>query len=196
MLDVAAPLSNAAPQQAATAVPVNHHLSFREVLSALNPLQYLPVIGTIYRAVTGDEIPEAMRRIGSLVVSGLLGGPIGVAINLVVMVAEKITGIDLDETGQRLLTGNGQTGHSVNQPAPASAPAPEHVAQAAVPAPPSPAPVQAWSPAQLAAYGVRAAGDGALKLADLRGADVLNALELLRVQGAQAAYGRVVHLAG
>lgn len=194
MLDVAAPLSNAGSQHVATTPPVSPHLSFREVLSALNPLQYLPVIGTIYRAVTGDQIPEALRRIGSLVVSGLLGGPIGIAINLVVTAAEKITGIDLDRTGQALLTGIGQAGQPVDRPPSTSVPASEPVARTEMPVPS--VPVQAWSPAQLAAYGVRTAGDGALKLADLRGVDVLNALELLHIQAARAAYGRAVNLAG
>jgi hypothetical protein len=35
-------------------------ISFGDVLSALNPLQYLPVVGSIYRAVTGDTIPETL----------------------------------------------------------------------------------------------------------------------------------------
>src|ERR1700753_2158678 len=74
-------------------------VSFRDVLSALNPLQYLPVVGTIYRAVTGDQIPEALRRIGSVIASGLIGGPIGAAVNVAVQVMEKATGIDLDQTG-------------------------------------------------------------------------------------------------
>jgi hypothetical protein len=158
----------------------------------LNPLQYLPVIGTIYRAVTGDQIPEAVRRIGSLVVSGLLGGPIGVAVNLVVMVAEKLTGIDLDRTGQMLLTGKTHA----NPPAGDPAPAPTPVVHAEPPAPPVTPPNRAWSSAQLAAYGVRTDLDGALRLADLRGAEVLNACELLRIQGARAAYGRAANLAG
>jgi hypothetical protein len=198
MLDVAAPLLDATPQQVVTPAPVAGHLSFREVLSALNPLQYLPVIGTIYRAVTGDQIPEAVRRIGSLVVSGLLGGPIGIAINLAVIVAEKLSGIDLDQTGQALLTGTAQAGHPTGNPASMQAPpaASTAVARLEPSAPPAAPPIQAWSADQLAAYGVRTAADGALKLSDLRGADVLNALELLRVQGARAAYGRAANLAG
>jgi hypothetical protein len=191
MLNAAAPLSDTVPQQVAKPAPVEHHWSFHEVLSALNPLQYLPVIGTIYRAVTGDQIPDELRRIGSLVVSGLLGGPIGVAINLAVMAAEKITGIDLDHTGQMLLTGNAPAGHPANTPAHALAP----VARTQAPAPSAAPPTQAWSPAQLAAYGVSTTADGALKRADLGGADVLNTLELLRMQGARAAYGRTVNLA-
>jgi hypothetical protein len=190
MLDVAAPLSYAGPQQLAQPSPFDHHWSFHEVLSALNPLQYLPGIGTIYRAVTGDQIPEAVRRIGSLAVSGLLGGPIGIAINVAVTLAEKITGIDLDQTGQMLLASIHQAAH------PASNPASAAVAHAAAPAPAPAASVQAWSPAQLQAYGVSTTADGGLKMADRSGADVLNALELQRIQGAQVAYSRAASLGG
>jgi hypothetical protein len=194
MPNVAALQSGAAPQQVAQPAPANHHMSFHDVLAMLNPLQYVPVIGTIYRAVTGDQIPEAARRVGSLIVSTLLGGPIGAAISVVVMIAEKITGIDLDQTGQMLLTGNGHADRPADHPAPVPAPPP--VARAEAPAAPPASAVRAWSPAQLAAYGVSTTRDGVLKLADRSGADVLNALELLRVQGAQAAYGRAVNLAG
>jgi hypothetical protein len=194
MSTVAALQSVVGPQQVVQPAPAEHHLSFHDVLSALNPLQYLPVIGTIYRAVTGDQIPEAVRRVGSFIASALIGGPIGAAINLVVMVAEKVTGIDLDHTGQMLLSGNVQAGRPLTHPAPGPAPVP--VARVETPAVSAASPVRAWSPAQLAAYGVSTAGDGALKRADLRGADVLNALELLRVRGARAAYGRAAGLGG
>jgi hypothetical protein len=191
-------------------------MSFRTVLSALNPLQYLPVIGTIYRAVTGDEIPEGIRRVGSLIVSGLIGGPVGAVINIAMLAAEKISGIDFDKTGQKLLAGIGVTDH----PAAAPGSAPVQVAGPDLPpssmtsklaSPPvsptvatvafrgprliSPPPAEAWSPAQLAAYGVSTVADGTLKLANLTGADVLNALELTRIQVAQTAYGRAVRLA-
>ncbi len=169
-------------------------MSFHDVLAMLNPLQYVPVIGTIYRAVTGDQIPEAARRVGSLIVSTLLGGPIGAAISVGLMVAEKITGIDLDQTGQMLLTGNGHADHPADHPAPGPSSAP--VAPAEAPVASAASAVRAWSPAQLAAYGVSTTRDGVLKRADRSGADVLNALELLRIQGAQAAYGRAGNLAG
>ena len=73
---------------------IGHGFSFHEFLSAMNPLQYLPVVGTIYRAVTGDVIPEALRDGGSMLVSGLLGGPIGLITYIATTIAEKITGID------------------------------------------------------------------------------------------------------
>ena len=69
-------------------------LRFGDILSALNPLQYLPVVGTIYRAVTGDTIPEGLRIAGSFVVSALTGGPFGLLLNAAVTVGEKLTGID------------------------------------------------------------------------------------------------------
>ena len=63
---------------------------FHELLSDINPLQYIPVIGSIYRAITGDEGNLTMRFVASLGTSFALGGPIGVAIT----VGEKIAGID------------------------------------------------------------------------------------------------------
>ena len=81
--------------------------SFTDVLSMLNPLQYLPVLGSIYRASTGDTIPEAVRDVGSLVVSAFTGGPIGVAIGAVTIALEKIAGIDPDQLAQTVLSGLG-----------------------------------------------------------------------------------------
>jgi hypothetical protein len=79
-------------------------LSFHEILSDLNPLQYMPVVGTIYRAVTGDTIPRPLREVGSLVFSGLTGGPVGVATNLAMLAFEKLSGIDLDDVEQKVFT--------------------------------------------------------------------------------------------
>jgi hypothetical protein len=58
----------------------------------------------------------------------------------------------------------------------------------------APAAAEAWSPAQLAAYGVSRTSDGSLKLANLEGADVLNSLELSRIQMVQTAYNRATSL--
>src|SRR5260370_34401806 len=74
-------------------------VSFRDVLSAVNPLQYLPVVGTIYRAVTGDTIPEPLRNMGSLLASGLMGGPVGIITNLASLLLQKVTGIDTEAIG-------------------------------------------------------------------------------------------------
>lgn len=63
--------------------PIHGDTSFREMLHALNPLQHLPVIGTIYRAITGDTIPAPMRVFGSIVAGLLTGGPIGMATGII-----------------------------------------------------------------------------------------------------------------
>jgi hypothetical protein len=205
MLAVAEPQFAAAP--VAPPAPAESHTTFREVLSALNPLQYIPVVGTIYRAVTGDQIAEPLRRIGTLVVSFLMGGPVGALMNLGLFAAEKITGFDIDKTGQAVLHGDlpGDPATASATPAQTATPA---LAQAADPglSPPlvfasveaapsaAPAAAEAWSPAQLAAYGVSRTSDGSLKLANLEGADVLNSLELSRIQMVQTAYNRATSL--
>lgn len=194
------PVAAAAP---ATGGAPRHHptpaasLTFHELLSALNPLQYVPVIGTIYRAVTGDTIPEPILRFGSLVVSALMGGPIGVAINLATMAAEEVTGVDLDRAGQALLHGASIQTAIAGQPStpvahvgpdptqPAHSAAPKRVARQTE-APAAQAAPQPWSPAQLAAYGVTVDRHGTLRLGDSRGADVLNTLEIARIHAAYA----------
>jgi hypothetical protein len=160
-----------APPKAAT----SHGFSFRDLLSALNPLQYLPVVGTIYRAATGDVIPEGVRYAGSMIASGLLGGPVGVVTSIAVTLAEKATGID----PEKIVAGLFQNASSAP---PASAPG----TPVAVAAPDSSS--LALSPQQLAAYGVHVDRAGTLHLGDIHGADVLNSLELARLNRAAAAY--------
>ncbi|MFX9038749.1 hypothetical protein ABTN43_19095, partial [Acinetobacter baumannii] len=50
-------------------------MTFHDVLDMVNPLQQLPIIGPIYRAVTGETITPGARMMGSM----LYGGPIGLA---------------------------------------------------------------------------------------------------------------------
>jgi len=52
--------------------------TFGDFLSSLNPLQNLPVVGTIYRAITGESVLPGLRVVGSLVFGIVTGGPIGV----------------------------------------------------------------------------------------------------------------------
>ncbi len=216
MLEIATPQLVTGPQQEALPAHAESHVTFHQILSALNPLQYIPVVGTIYRAVTGDEIPEPLRRVGTLIVSFLMGGPVGALINVGVFAAEKITGFDIDKTGQAALHGDlpgnpagGSAVASATQAAARTAMAtPAQVDGPDLPAPlvfasvgarssgPASAPgsADAWSPAQLAAYGVSTSEDGTLKLGDVQGADVLNSLELTRVQMVRTAYDRATSL--
>ena len=49
-----------------------------EARNALNPLQYVPVVGMIYRQATGETIPPPMIIAGSVVTGAIFGGPIGI----------------------------------------------------------------------------------------------------------------------
>ncbi len=163
-----APAPSAAAPQAASG---KGGVTFGEVLSCLNPLQYLPVVGTIYRAVTGDTIPEPIREAGSLVVSGLTGGPVGVATSLGMDLAERALGIDTEAIGQHVLAFLGIGHGAPHAAAPAAGPPPAALATAA-------GAVTPFTAAELAA----APGGSA---------DALNGLELGRLAAAQAAYARV-----
>jgi hypothetical protein len=173
-------------------------IPFLDVLSALNPLQYLPVVGTIYRAVTGNTIPEPIRMAGSLVVSGLMGGPIGVLTNIATTIAEKATGIDPERIGRSVLA---QLGSTLGLTTPATSTVVASAPQTPVPASLSfttvaaaTPPRSAWTRAELAAYGISTKPDGSLQQGNLEGADVLNAMELSRLHAANAAYARAMNV--
>ena len=64
--------------------------TFLDLLDIINPLQHIPVVSTIYRSLTGDDIGLAARFIGS----GLFGGVFGVANAALTMAVEEATGQD------------------------------------------------------------------------------------------------------
>jgi hypothetical protein len=64
--------------------------TFSDLLDIVNPLQHLPVIGTIYRAVTGDEISLGARIVGG----ALYGGPVGVMGEAALAAADQAVGGD------------------------------------------------------------------------------------------------------
>ncbi len=62
--------------------------SFYDFLDIINPLHHIPVISTIYRDLTGDEIGLAARIIGG----GLFGGPFGLFNAALTAAVEETTG--------------------------------------------------------------------------------------------------------
>jgi hypothetical protein len=193
--------TSAAPAPAARTAAANAHpFSFHDFLSAMNPLQYVPIVGTIYRAITGDVVSEPVREAGSLLFSGLLGGPIGLITNIATTIAEKITGIDPEKIiAARFSPTAPPAIAQAGAPPPVAAAAQvgattptADAAQAATPAPvadAAPIPTQlGLTPQQLAAYGVHSDASGNLSLGDIQGADVLNRLELVRLDRVAAAY--------
>lgn len=76
-------------------VPMPAEVSFGDFLAALNPLHHIPVVGWIYRQVTGETIQPVFRVLGGLIT----GGPIGAIASAVGALAEQLLG-DAD-TGQQ-----------------------------------------------------------------------------------------------
>ena len=64
---------------------------FENLLDIINPLQHIPVVSTIYRAITGDQIAAPARLIGG----ALFGGPLGFASASANLLLEEVTGDDL-----------------------------------------------------------------------------------------------------
>lgn len=67
---------------------------FDDLLDVVNPLQHLPVVSTIYRAVTGDKIGDIEKVAGD----ALYGGTFGLVSSLADVAFEKITGKDFGDT--------------------------------------------------------------------------------------------------
>ena len=66
-------------------------MSFGELLDVINPLQHLPLIGGVYRSMTGDEISPVAQIAGGT----LYGGPIGGFISIIAAAMEEHTGKDM-----------------------------------------------------------------------------------------------------
>lgn len=68
-----------------------NEFGFGDLLDMVNPLQHVPIVGTLYRQVTGDRIGPAAQIIGGSIYGGLIGGGAALA-NVIV---EEETGRDV-----------------------------------------------------------------------------------------------------
>ncbi len=80
-------------------------ISFGDVLDSVNPLQHIPVVSSLYRSVTGDEISQSARLVGD----SLYGGVIGATSAVINILTENITGKDITENVVASLT---ETAHN------------------------------------------------------------------------------------
>ena len=76
--------------------------SFHNLLDIINPLEHLPIIGTIYRAITGTHIGIPEKIAGDALYGGLWGAVSGVAD----AAFEAVTGKDFGSTILALFTGH------------------------------------------------------------------------------------------
>ncbi len=86
-----APPTEAELSKSADAPKPEDELSFWDLLDVINPLQHIPVVSSIYRHFSGDEISAPARLAGGF----LFGGVIGMASSAVSVGFEEITGDDI-----------------------------------------------------------------------------------------------------
>jgi hypothetical protein len=70
-------------------------LTFDDLLDFINPLHHLPVIGSLYREFTGDQIKPAMQVAGGT----LFGGPTGLMSSAFQVLFQEIAGDDILGSG-------------------------------------------------------------------------------------------------
>ena len=83
---------------------------FGDLVDIINPLQHLPVISSIYRTLTGDEISPASRLAGG----ALFGGPVGFASALVTAVIEDVTDTTIGDVIVSAFTDEDETDSAKN----------------------------------------------------------------------------------
>ncbi len=71
--------------------PAGDAFSFLDIIDIINPLQHIPIVSTIYRAVTNDAIKAPARILGG----GIFGGVIGGILGIVNAVLTEATGRDI-----------------------------------------------------------------------------------------------------
>ena len=86
---------------------------FSDVIDVINPLHHIPIIGSLYRHFTEDELHPMSAIIGGAV----YGGPAGAVSGTVNAVSQLQTGKDIGEHGLRLI-GLQQEQDTINQPVP------------------------------------------------------------------------------
>lgn len=138
--------------QSAQIVAPNGKSFWDNVLDVINPLQHLPIVGTIYRNITGDKMGDLEKVAGDT----LYGGPIGLASSLADVAFEKLTGKDFEDTVLGYFDGGDKTTAIASAAKPLNA-LPAHATQAATLAPTSIVPVSSAKPA---ASGVKQAVAG------------------------------------
>ena len=71
----------------------NDGFTFLDFLDIINPLQHIPVIGNLYRELTGDTLDPGSRVLGGT----LFLGPVGTVVSLANVLVDDATGRDMGE---------------------------------------------------------------------------------------------------
>lgn len=81
------------------------------LIDVVNPLQHIPVVSSIYRSITGDQMGQMARLVGDTI----YGGPAGTAMALANIAVEGDTGRDIGGTMLASLTGRDTPAAAVSE---------------------------------------------------------------------------------
>ncbi|HEC90185.1 MAG TPA: hypothetical protein ENI55_00815 [Alphaproteobacteria bacterium] len=79
--------------------------TFGDFIDIINPLQHIPIVSTVYRQLTGDDLDPGSRIGGG----ALFGGPIGLVASLINVMVDETTGKDIGEQVLALFSGGAPT---------------------------------------------------------------------------------------
>jgi|GEM_PF-4957146 len=85
---------------------------FADFVDVINPLQHIPIVGAIYRELTGDQISETARMAGG----AIWGGPAGLIGALANTITEREAGGDIGATALAMARGE-EVGPATADPA-------------------------------------------------------------------------------
>ena len=88
---------------------------FSDLLDLVNPLQHIPIVGSIYREVTGDDRGAVSAVLGGV----LLGGPIGLAAAIFELMCQDATGKGFAGNVMALFDGESEPTTQVAESSPA-----------------------------------------------------------------------------
>lgn len=94
---------------------------FGDLIDIVNPLQHIPLVGTLYRHITGDQIRPSSSVIGG----AIFGGALGAAGSLANVIIKEESGRDLGEHAIHLARAESGTGPRPAKSFPATATATE-----------------------------------------------------------------------
>lgn len=106
-------------------------LGFWDLVDIVNPLQHIPVVSSVYRHLTGDEIRPEARIFGAT----LYGGPVGLAVSVAGAVVEQATGRTVEEHAFALFDGEADPAEPDDTEAETLAAGPDDATQVAETAP-------------------------------------------------------------
>lgn len=93
---------------------------FGDVIDIINPLHHIPLVGTLYRHISGDQIRPSSQILGGTLFGGVLGAASGIA-NAII---EEETGADMGEHALQIAGLEPDTNHNPFPPSDAQNAAP------------------------------------------------------------------------